>query len=105
MHKKKLIAIFLTLAMLFNIACPAAFAAETEGIETALTEELGVKKAELIDREDNHYNITIEVPGKDGDKRHDEVILMVDGSYSLDNEWPAMKEAISIRHAPSRISA
>ena len=95
MHKKKLIAIFLTLAMLFNIACPAAFAAETEGIETALTEELGVKKAELIDREDNHYNITIEVPGKDGDKRHDEVILMVDGSYSMDNEWPAMKEAIN----------
>jgi len=30
MHKKKLIAIFLTLAMLFNIACPAAFAVEID---------------------------------------------------------------------------
>ena len=53
------------------------------------------KTDELIDRETNRFEVEIAVPGEDGDKRHDEVILMVDGSYSMDNEWPAMKEAIT----------
>jgi len=60
-----------------------------------IPEKLGEKKDKLIDRDTNRYEVTIDVPGKDGDTRHDEVILMVDGSYSMDNEWPAMKEAIT----------
>ena len=51
------------------------------------------KKAEEI--EDGKYEVSITVPGGDVEKTHDEVILMVDGSYSMDNEWPAMKEAIT----------
>ena len=41
------------------------------------------------------YEVTIAVPG-DGEavKVHDEVILILDGSYSVDNEWPKMKENI-----------
>ena len=58
-------------------------------------EELGVKDDKRIDDQTNRYEVTIDVPGRDGDNRHDEVILMVDGSYSMDNEWPAMKEAIN----------
>ena len=42
----------------------------------------------------DRFEINITVPGGDPEKSHDEVILMVDGSYSMDNEWPAMKEAI-----------
>ena len=57
--------------------------------------KLGTKESERLESEDNRYNVTIDVPGQDGDTRHDEVILMVDGSYSMDNEWPAMKEAIN----------
>jgi len=58
--------------------------------------EIGKKSATLIDEETNRYKITIDVPGKDGETLyHDEIILMVDGSYSMDNEWPAMKEAIN----------
>ncbi|MBQ6833732.1 MAG: Cna B-type domain-containing protein [Lachnospiraceae bacterium] len=53
------------------------------------------KSSELIDRSENRYKIEIKVPGEDGKNLHDEVILMVDGSYSMDNEWPAMKEAIN----------
>ena len=53
----------------------------------------GQKTSEKV--EENRFEITINVPGKDGDNRHDEVILMVDGSYSMDNEWPAMKDAIN----------
>jgi TQXA domain-containing protein len=51
------------------------------------------KKAEEI--EDGKYEVSITVPGGDAEEKHDEVILMVDGSYSMDNEWPAMKEAIN----------
>jgi len=54
----------------------------------------GIKSAELIDRRTNRYTVTIDVPGVENTS-HDEVILMVDGSYSLDEEWPAMKEAIN----------
>ena len=39
------------------------------------------------------YEVKIEVPG-DGDSTHDEVILVIDGSYSLDEEWNDMKETI-----------
>ena len=50
------------------------------------------KKAEETGRE--KYEVSIQVPGGDAEVRHDEIILMVDGSYSMDNEWPAMKAAI-----------
>ena len=53
------------------------------------------KTDKLIDRDTNRFEVEIAVPGEDGSELHDEVILMVDGSYSMDNEWPAMKEAIT----------
>ncbi|MBQ5671400.1 MAG: VWA domain-containing protein, partial [Oscillospiraceae bacterium] len=53
------------------------------------------KTDKLIDRNTNRFEVEIAVPGEDGSELHDEVILMVDGSYSMDNEWPAMKEAIT----------
>ena len=57
---------------------------------------IGTKTSDEIEGEDR-YEIEIAVPGQDAeiDPRHDEIILMVDGSYSMDNEWPAMKEAIN----------
>ncbi|MBP3386949.1 MAG: Cys-Gln thioester bond-forming surface protein [Clostridia bacterium] len=54
----------------------------------------GEKKSEQIGS--NRFEISIEVPGGGLDPKHDEIILMVDGSYSLDDEWPAMKEAIEL---------
>ena len=73
----------------FNV--PTVFA-ESDGTNPP---SIGSKTAERIDGEPNKYWVEIEVPGDDGDTRHDEVILMVDGSYSMDNEWPAMKDAIN----------
>ncbi len=55
---------------------------------------LGTKTDELIDRNTNRYTVNIDVPGAAGITGHDEVIMMVDGSYSLDQEWPKMKETI-----------
>ena len=68
---------------------------ENGGCEDETESEIGTKTSELIDEKTNRYEIEIAVPGQGGDTRHDEVILMVDGSYSLDEEWPAMKEAIN----------
>ena len=56
--------------------------------------ELTAVKESKEQDEDGKYEVSITVPGS-ADKTHDEVILMVDGSYSMDNEWPAMKEAIN----------
>ena len=56
--------------------------------------QLGSKTDELLERRENRYEVNVKVPGVDGDRGHDEVILMVDGSYSGDEEWPQMKDAI-----------
>ena len=61
----------------------------------AMAEEVTAKKTAFATEVPETYTVEIQVPGKDGDNRFDEVILMVDGSYSMDNEWPAMKEAIT----------
>lgn len=93
---KKMLALVLALSMVITSVSMTAFAEpETDGTEDVVTEQLGTKDNELLDRKTNLYNVFVDVPGKDGDNRHDEVILMVDGSYSMDNEWPAMKEAIN----------
>lgn len=56
--------------------------------------ELTALKESKEMEEEGRYEVSITVPGS-ADETHDEVILMVDGSYSMDNEWPAMKEAIN----------
>ena len=78
---KKLLSLMLALCMLFT----------TIGA-TALDEECTAKKTSsyLQDPDENRFEIEIQVPGKDGDNRHDEVIPMVDGSYSMDDEWDNM---------------
>lgn len=82
---KKTILFFMMMVMVMNILHVPAFAAtDVEAAEkTASWQKKGT------------YEVKIEVPGADGDNLHDEIILMVDGSYSMDNEWPAMKEAIN----------
>ena len=77
---KKVISFALVLSMIMSLFCTfaiASSAAEKKALE-------GEKSAEHI--EDDKYGITVKVPGGDGEIQHDEVILMVDGSYSMDNE-------------------
>lgn len=40
------------------------------------------------------HRVTVTVPGADKENRHDEILIMVDGSYSLDNEWPYAKAGV-----------
>ncbi len=57
-------------------------------------ENLVEKTAEALEGTDDLYEITLKVPGQDGTEIHDEIILMVDGSYSGDDEWNSMMETI-----------
>ncbi len=57
---------------------------------------IGNKTTEEINPKDNSYEVKIEVPGT-GDGLHDEVILMIDGTVSYNNNvpaWEATKKAI-----------
>ncbi len=83
---KKLTAMILVIC---TLACCSivAFAAE----ETVYG-DLVSKTAAIND--DGSYKVSLKVPGQDGDNKHDEVILMVDGSYSGDDEWNSMVDAI-----------
>lgn len=89
--KKKfncLTSIVTAFSTIFTLCMPLNAWAETS------QESIADKTAKLLNREENRYEVKVNVPGEDGEKKHDEVIMMVDGSYSLDNEWPHMKEAI-----------
>ena len=82
---KKLFSLILAMSMVMSLVSVMASAAQEGNGATKTSEKI----------EGTRYQVEVSVPGKDGDNRHDEVILMVDGSYSLDGEWPAMKEAIN----------
>jgi len=77
---KKLFSLILALSAVMSLMSVAASATGTEGEAAAVT-PIGIKTDSLIDRDTNRYQVEVEVPGIDGDTRHDEVILMVDGSY------------------------
>ena len=83
---KKLFSLILAMSMVMSLVSVMASAAQEGNGATKTSEKI----------EGTRYQVEVSVPGKDGDDRHDEVILMVDGSYSLDGEWPDMKEAIGL---------
>ena len=85
---KKRSGIVLLLIGLFMLIMPVKANANLNNVE------LASKNAYLMDEDIGKYRVELKVPGQDGNNKHDEVILMVDGSYSLDNEWPQMKETI-----------
>ncbi len=83
---KKFTTFVLSLSFILSLSTPA-FAGNTR--------DMGVLPSKTSkDLGNLQYEIRLKVPGVDGSNIHDEVILMVDGSYSGDAEWPAMKEAI-----------
>ena len=88
---QRIVVYVLALIMCFSTFGVQAFA-ETPNADDV--EAIGKKNSNRIDSQSNRYEVTIDVPGKDGDTRHDEVIVMVDGSYSMDEEWEDMKKAI-----------
>ena len=83
---QKIMILLLVISTLFSVC---AFQISADNVP----ELKGEKTAQ--DLGDNKFEVNIKVPGAGTVEQHDEIILMVDGSYSMDNEWPAMKEAIN----------
>ncbi len=86
---KKLTALALVLCMLFSLNI--ATSAEA-GVAPVAYETLVSKESYRIN--DGQYKVKLQVPGSDSTALHDEVILMVDGSYSGDDEWNSMVNTI-----------
>ena len=88
---KKFLAITLTLILMFSgIVVRPIKAHATENISGGSIAE---KTSEVID-ENGRFKVEIQVPGGDGKEYHDEVIIMVDGSYSTDDDWSTTRSAI-----------
>lgn len=85
--KKKIIVFIALIGMIFSLI-PVYANESQKGIE------LATKKSYPLEESNGKYRVELKVPGQDGNNKHDEVILMVDGSYSMDEEWPQMKETI-----------
>lgn len=87
--KKRIITLIALIGILASVFAIPVYANENKGMA-----DLASKKSFILNETENTYTVKLKVPGGDGNNKHDEVILMVDGSYSMDEEWPAMKEAI-----------
>jgi len=85
---KKLFTIAFIVGIIFSTIIFSTNAEETDGVD------LVSKNSYVNDINRGEYKIELKIPGQDEKNLHDEIILMVDGSYSLDEEWPKMKEAI-----------
>lgn len=85
--KKRIVIFSILIGMIFSLI-PVYANESLKGIE------LASKKSYLLEKSNGKYRVELKVPGQDGENKHDEVILMVDGSYSMDEEWPQMKETI-----------
>ncbi|MBE6590578.1 MAG: Cna B-type domain-containing protein [Ruminococcaceae bacterium] len=91
---KNLLSLVLALTMLIGVAAPAVFADDNTGIIVGVNES-DLKCDKTTEKlGNNKFQVSVKVPGGDDIKIHDEVIVMVDGSYSVDEEWAAMRDAI-----------
>ena len=92
--KKKIMSVVMFSLMVLSTLVVPVFAMEEETLENDNDELTAFKETVKVEDKVGEYDVNISVPGKDGVEEHDEVILMVDGSYSMDEEWPQMKNAI-----------
>lgn len=74
--KKNRLLIFL---MVILLICTPVFSAlaDADAADKSVTATQGNSRK---------YRVTVTVPGEDKENRHDEILIMVDGSYSLDKE-------------------
>ncbi len=92
---KLLMSILMIVSMLsvFFMIPAVADEANTDTAPSLPSDELISKDAEF-DPDSGSYTISLTVPGQDSTLSHDEVIIMVDASYSGDKYWDDMRNAI-----------
>ena len=94
---QKMMALILVISMFMGVMVISASAVETSNDTTSENDfvdpPIGIKTS--VEKGDYQYDVTISVPG-DGEavKVHDEIILIIDASYSCDEEWGDMKNNI-----------
>lgn len=98
MKMKKCLALIIAGSMSIAMTSAPAMACTTgshfpvEKNDTVVESSVATKTAEAL--ENAKYQVEIQVPGEDTEERHDHVIVMVDGSYSTDDDWDKTKAAI-----------
>lgn len=85
---KQFFATLLALTLMFGAlaSMPIKAYAEESSLETS-------KTATAID-ENGRFRVRTEISGNDGVKLHDEVIIVIDGSYSTDDDWYGVRTSI-----------
>ena len=87
MLKKRNLSSIITFLLVLTMTI-SMFSVSVHAADITPAEKTATKQA------DETYEVKIQVPGGDGNDQHDEVILMVDGSYSGDDEWEQICNAI-----------
>ena len=94
---QKMMALILVISMFMGVMVISAGAVEPSNDKVSENDivdpPIGIKTS--VEKGDYQYDVTISVPG-DGEavKIHDEIILIIDASYSCDEEWGDMKNNI-----------
>lgn len=88
---KKILAVVLALTLL--VTATVTMPVEAYAAENISDTSIAEKTSKSID-EKGRFEVEIQVPGDDGKECHDEVIVMVDGSYSTDDDWSTTRSAI-----------
>ena len=89
--KRKILALVLTLA--FMVSAMASITVMACSEENVSDTSVATKTATAVD-EEGRFEVKVQVPGGDGAEYHDEVVIMVDGSYSTDDDWSTTRNAI-----------
>lgn len=84
---KKILSLVLTLAL--ALSCIRVMPIKVYAKEKSIAK----KTSRPID-ENGRFEVKIQVPGEDGYEYHDEVIVMVDGSYSTNMYWETTRNVI-----------
>ena len=82
---KRFFATLLALTLMFGALVSMHIKAHAVG--TSLETSLETSRTAIAVDEDGRFRMRTEVSVDDGAKLHDEVIVMIDGSYSTNDDW------------------
>lgn len=89
---KRFFATLLALTLMFGALVSMPIKAHAAG--TSLETSLETSRTAIAVGEDGRFRMRTEVSVDDGAKLHDEVIVMIDGSYSTNDDWYGVRTSI-----------
>ena len=88
---KRLVAMCLAMVLSLGVLGTGSVAYAAEGAGDSIITELGLKTAQQLSQ--GRYEITVDVPGMDGDM-YNEIIIMVDASTSQKGNFNSLKQTL-----------